>query len=65
VRDHGTGIVEEARERLFDQFFSTKAKGVGMGLAIVWSIVDAHSGTIRAENLNGEGAQFTFSLPVE
>jgi PAS domain S-box-containing protein len=64
VRDHGTGIAEEARERLFDQFFSTKAQGVGMGLAIVWSIIDAHSGTIRAENVDGEGAQFTFSLPT-
>lgn len=64
VRDHGTGIAEEARERLFDQFFSTKAQGVGMGLAIVWSIIDAHSGTIRAENVDGDGAQFTFSLPV-
>ena len=64
VRDHGTGIAEEARERLFEQFFSTKAQGVGMGLAIVWSIIDAHSGTIRAENVDGKGAQFTFSLPV-
>jgi len=64
VRDHGTGITEDARERLFDQFFSTKAQGVGMGLAIVGSIIDAHSGTIRAENIDGEGAQFTFSLPV-
>jgi PAS domain S-box-containing protein len=64
VRDHGTGIAEEARERLFDQFFTTKAQGVGMGLAIVWSIIDAHSGRISAENVDGEGAQFTFSLPV-
>lgn len=64
VRDHGTGIAEAARERLFDQFFTTKAQGVGMGLAIVWSIIDAHSGTISAENVDGEGAQFTFSLPV-
>jgi PAS domain S-box-containing protein len=64
VRDHGTGIAEEARERLFEQFFSTKAQGVGMGLAIVWSIIDAHAGTITAENVDGEGAQFTVSLPV-
>ena len=35
-----------------------------MGLAIVWSIIDAHSGTIRAENVDGAGAQFTFSLPL-
>ena len=64
VRDYGTGIAEEARERLFEQFFSTKAQGVGMGLAIVSSIIDAHSGTIKAENIDGEGAQFTISLPV-
>jgi PAS domain S-box-containing protein len=65
VRDHGTGIAEDVRERLFEQFVSTKAQGVGMGLAIVWSIIDAHSGTISAENVDGEGAQFTFTLPGE
>jgi two-component system, LuxR family, sensor kinase FixL len=64
VRDHGVGISEELRERLFDPFFSTKAEGLGMGLAIVRSIVEAHGGTITAENLDGGGARFEFVLPM-
>jgi signal transduction histidine kinase len=64
VRDHGVGISEEMRDRLFDPFFSTKAEGLGMGLAIVRSIVEAHGGTITAENANDGGARFEFVLPV-
>jgi PAS domain S-box-containing protein len=65
VRDYGTGIPEETRERLFEQFFTTKAKGLGMGLAIVRSIVESHGGTIAAENADGGvGARFHFILPV-
>ena len=64
VRDHGTGIPENARERVFEQFFSTKSQGVGMGLAIVRSIIEAHSGTITVEDTDGDGAQFTFTLPA-
>jgi two-component system, LuxR family, sensor kinase FixL len=65
VRDYGVGISEEARERLFEQFFTTKAKGLGMGLAIVRSIVESHGGTIVAENADGGGARFHFTLPVK
>jgi C4-dicarboxylate-specific signal transduction histidine kinase len=64
VRDYGVGIPEEVRERLFEQFFTTKAKGLGMGLSIVRSIVEAHGGTIVAENAEGRGARFTFILPA-
>jgi PAS domain S-box-containing protein len=64
VRDHGVGISEEMRDRLFDPFFSTKTEGLGMGLAIVRSIVEAHGGTITAENVNDGGARFEFVLPV-
>ncbi len=64
VRDYGVGISEEMRDRLFDPFFSTKSEGLGMGLAIVRSIVESHGGTITAENVEGGGARFEFVLPV-
>jgi signal transduction histidine kinase len=64
VRDYGLGISEEMRERLFDPFFSTKTEGLGMGLAIVRSIIESHGGTITAENANGGGARFEFVLPI-
>jgi C4-dicarboxylate-specific signal transduction histidine kinase len=64
VRDHGTGIHTTVHERLFDQFFTTKEQGLGMGLAIVRSIVEAHGGQIDAENVADGGARFHFTLPV-
>jgi PAS domain S-box-containing protein len=64
VRDHGVGISEELRDRLFDPFFSTKSEGLGMGLAIVRSIVEAHGGTITADNVDDGGARFEFVLPA-
>ena len=65
VRDHGSGISEPTWERLFEQFFTTKEEGLGMGLAIVRSIVEAHGGTITAENADGGGARFLFHLPIK
>jgi signal transduction histidine kinase len=64
VRDYGSGISEAARERLFEQFFTTKDDGLGMGLAIVRSIIEAHGGTVAAENADGGGARFYFRLPI-
>jgi signal transduction histidine kinase len=64
VRDHGTGIRTEVHERLFDRFFTTKEQGLGMGLAIVRSIVESHGGDIQAENVADGGARFYFTLPV-
>jgi C4-dicarboxylate-specific signal transduction histidine kinase len=64
VRDHGTGIRTEVRSQLFERFFTTKEKGLGMGLAIVRSIVESHGGVIQAENVAEGGARFYFTLPV-
>ena len=65
VRDHGTGIRTEVHERLFERFFTTKEQGLGMGLAIVRSIVESHGGDIQAENVADGGARFSFTLPVK
>jgi two-component system, LuxR family, sensor kinase FixL len=64
VRDYGVGVSEEMQNRLFDPFFSTKTEGLGMGLAIVRSIVESHGGTITAENADGGGTRFEFVVPV-
>src|SRR5437763_9705869 len=64
VRDYGVGIPEEARDRIFDHYFTTKANGLGMGLGIVRSIVESHAGTVAAENVEGGGARFHFTIPV-
>src|SRR5207247_9518643 len=65
VRDYGCGIPEEARERLFDHFFTTKAEGLGMGLGIVRSIVESHGGPVRAGMCGAGGAGCCFSLAPE
>jgi len=65
VRDYGSGISEATRERLFEQFFTTKDDGLGMGLAIVRSIIEVHGGTVAAENAEGGGARFHFRLPIK
>jgi PAS domain S-box-containing protein len=64
VRDFGTGLPADRAEKVFDHFFSTKAKGMGMGLTIARSIVEAHAGTLGAENAEGGGALFFFHLPA-
>ena len=65
VRDYGSGIAEPTQERLFEHFFTTKEEGLGMGLAIVRSIVEAHGGSIAVENADGGGARFRFHLPTK
>ena len=64
VRDFGTGLPKERPEKVFNHFFSTKQSGMGMGLTIVRSIIEAHGGTIAAEDESGGGARFFFRLPV-
>jgi two-component system, LuxR family, sensor kinase FixL len=64
VRDFGTGLPKDRLDKVFDHFFSTKQKGMGMGLTIVRSIIEAHGGKIVAENADGGGARFQFTLPT-
>jgi len=63
VRDSGPGFPGGLVEQLFEPFFSTKAEGTGMGLAIARSIIEAHGGTLSGENCDDGGACFTVCLP--
>ena len=64
LRDHGHGISEKAMTEIFRPFFTTKAQGLGMGLSISRSMVEAHGGELWAENAAGGGAIFWIELPV-
>ena len=64
VIDTGPGIDGAVIDQVFDQFFTTKTEGVGMGLSISRSIVESHGGSIRAESRGGGGATFRFTLPA-
>ena len=64
VRDFGVGLPKDRPDKVFDHFFSTKQKGMGMGLTIVRSIIEAHGGTIDAENAPDRGARMVVRLPA-
>jgi len=64
IEDTGPGVPSEAREQIFNPFFTSKKDGVGLGLSIVAKIVDDHRGSIRLENSSGPGARFRVFLPA-
>ena len=66
VQDCGAGIPEDVLARVFDPFFTTKpeGQGVGLGLAVVYGIVDAHGGTIELRSKPGEGTTARVVLPL-
>ena len=64
VSDTGIGIPEEHLERIFEPLFSRKTKGIGLGLALVRTLVEAHGGTVGVESQVGVGTTFTVRLPV-
>jgi signal transduction histidine kinase len=64
VRDSGPGVHPESVHRLFDAFYTTKPGGMGMGLSICRSIVEAHGGRIWASHTAGPGATVQFTLPL-
>lgn len=64
VRDSGIGIDEENKDRIFDSFFSTKSKGLGMGLSISRSIIEEHGGRLWVTQNPEQGATFSFTVPI-
>ncbi len=64
VTDSGKGIAADQLEAIFTPYFTTKAEGTGLGLAVVHNIVEQHGGTIQVASQEGKGATFTLWLPV-
>jgi PAS domain S-box-containing protein len=65
VQDSGAGVKPEEMDRLFEAFYTTKAHGIGMGLAISRTIIEAHGGRLWATSTGGPGATFEFILPAK
>ncbi|MEM3051564.1 MAG: HAMP domain-containing sensor histidine kinase, partial [Candidatus Bathyarchaeia archaeon] len=63
--DTGMGISEKHLKRIFEPLFTTKARGMGLGLSICKRIVEAHGGTISVESVQNKGTTFTITLPIE
>ena len=64
VKDTGQGISKENEEKLFTPFFTTKAKGMGLGLINAKRTIEAHGGTIQVDSEEGNGTTVTVKLPV-
>ena len=64
VRDYGPGITDEIISQIFDPYFTTKQTGSGLGLAVCYSVINRHGGYITTRKVKGDGAAFTFYLPV-
>ena len=65
VTDTGSGMSDENKGKIFDPLFTTRAKGIGLGLAVSKSIIDRHGGQIEARSAVGKGTTFTIRLPLE
>jgi two-component system sensor kinase FixL len=64
ISDCGIGLAPDTLSQMFTPFYTTKSRGLGMGLAISQSIIEAHGGRIWAENNAERGAAFYFTLPL-
>lgn len=64
VRDSGAGIAADELTKIFEPFYSTKVRGIGLGLAITRAIVENHQGQLRVTSVLGEGSRFVVSLPA-
>ena len=64
MSDRGTGLSGDKLDKIFQPFYTTKAEGLGMGLSICRTIIEAHRGRLWAENNPDRGATFYFTVPV-
>jgi signal transduction histidine kinase len=63
--DSGIGMTKEVLDKIWTPFFTTKAKGMGLGLAICRRLIDAHQGKVSVKSIVGQGTTFTITLPIE
>ena len=63
VRDDGEGIPDQAKEKIFEPFYTTKQGGTGLGLATCFRIIEEHNGQIELESIVGKGSTFSVYLP--
>ncbi|MBO7393472.1 MAG: hypothetical protein J6U98_04650, partial [Abditibacteriota bacterium] len=63
IADNGCGVREEDKENIFNPFFTSRAKGMGLGLPIVKGVIEAHDGVVYEDGKEGEGAVFNILLP--
>ena len=64
IKDSGKGIKDEDKKRLFEPFFSTKARGTGLGLAAAKIIIERHGGSISIDSKPEQGASVAINLPI-
>jgi signal transduction histidine kinase len=64
IADEGPGIADEIREKIFDLFFTTKAGGSGIGLAMTYRILQLHHGSVEVESKQGGGTRFLLRIPL-
>lgn len=65
VEDNGIGIKEENKRKIFKPFFTTKPKGTGLGLPMVYKIIFLHGGTVNVESVYGKYTKFIIEIPVD
>jgi signal transduction histidine kinase len=63
--DSGVGMSKETMGKIWAPLFTTKARGIGLGLSICKRIVEAHGGKISVESVTGEGTTFTITIPIK
>ena len=64
VTDHGQGLSQEVRDKLFTPFFTTKSEGMGLGLSLCRTVIEQHGGALTFEPAHPRGTVFRFTLPV-
>ena len=64
MRDNGSGITPEGMARLFQPLFTTKTRGIGLGLVVVKNLTEANGGTVEVQSEVGKGTSFSVTLPA-